>query len=137
MKIRKILNNNLVLVQDGEENEVIVKGNGVGFNKKRGDIVEESIIEKIFTPNSPKNSKEMQNFLTSIPEEYLDFVQNYVDQVKNDYNMKLNNSIYILGQTYNINIILSKIYSIRKSLSTSIYIQILYEKLNILWKEML
>lgn len=44
MKIRKILNNNLVLVQDGEENEVIVKGKGVGFNKKRGDIVEESII---------------------------------------------------------------------------------------------
>lgn len=95
MKIRKILNNNLVLVQDGQENEVIVKGKGVGFNKKRGDIIEDSIIEKIFTPNDPKNSKEMQNFLMSIPEEYLDFVQNYVDKVKKTYNMKLNNSIYI------------------------------------------
>lgn len=95
MKIRKILNNNLVLVKDGQENEVIVKGKGIGFNKKRGDTIEDSIIEKIFTPNNPKNSKEMQDFLTSIPEEYLDFVQKFVDQVKNNYNMKLNSSIYI------------------------------------------
>jgi len=67
MKIRKILNNNLVLARDEQGNEVIVKGRGIGFYKKRGDLIEESIIEKIFITDNQKNSKEMQNFLMSIP----------------------------------------------------------------------
>lgn len=94
MKIQKILNNNLVLSQDEKGNEVIVKGRGVGFNKKRGDFIEDSIIEKVFVPENQKNSQEMQKYLTVIPEEYLDFVQEYVDSVKESYNLKLNNSIY-------------------------------------------
>ena len=95
MKIRKILNNNLVLANDKQGNEIIVKGRGIGFNKKRWDTIDESVIEKIFTPENSKNSKELQSYLTSIPEDYLDFVQEYVDDIKNSYDIKLNNSIYI------------------------------------------
>lgn len=95
MKIRKILNNNLVLANDEQGNEIIVKGKGIGFNKKRFDIIDESIVEKIFTPENSNNSKELQSYLTSIPEDYLDFVQEYVDDIKNLYDIKLNNSIYI------------------------------------------
>lgn len=95
MKIRKILNNNLVLSSDNNGNEIIVKGKGIGFNKKRLDPIDESIIEKIFTPENSKKSKELQSFLTSIPEEYLDFVQNYIDKIKTKFNITINNSIYI------------------------------------------
>lgn len=95
MKIRKILNNNLVLANDWQGNEIIVKGRGIGFNKKRWDTIEESVIEKIFTPENSKKSKELQSYLTSIPEDYLDFVQGYVDYIKNSYDIKLNNSIYV------------------------------------------
>ena len=45
MKIRKILNNNLVLASDVQGNEIIVKGRGIGFNKKRWDLLDESVIE--------------------------------------------------------------------------------------------
>lgn len=95
MKIRKILNNNLVLANDKQGNEIIIKGRGIGFNKKRWDTIEESVIEKIFTPENSKKSKELQSYLTSIPEDYLDFVQGYVDYIKNSYDIKLNNSIYV------------------------------------------
>lgn len=95
MKIRKILNNNLVLANDKQGNEIIVKGRGIGFNKKRWDTIEEAVIEKIFTPENSKKSKELQSYLTSIPEDYLDFVQGYVDYIKNSYDIKLNNSIYV------------------------------------------
>lgn len=95
MKIRKILNNNLVLANDEQGNEIIIKGRGIGFNKKRWDIIDKSVIEKIFTPENSKNSKELQSYLTSIPEDYLDFVQGYVDYIKNSYDIKLNNSIYV------------------------------------------
>ena len=77
MKIRKILNNNLVLANDWQGNEIIVKGRGIGFNKKRWDTIEEAVIEKIFTPENSKKSKELQSYLTSIPEDYLDFVQGW------------------------------------------------------------
>ena len=59
MKIRKILNNNLVLASDVQGNEIIVKGRGIGFNKKRWDLLDESVIEKIFTP---ENSKTVKNY---------------------------------------------------------------------------
>ncbi len=95
MKIRKILNNNLVLANDWQGNEIIVKGRGIGFNKKRWYTIEEAVIEKIFTPENSKKSKELQSYLTSIPEDYLDFVQGYVDYIKNSYDIKLNNSIYV------------------------------------------
>lgn len=95
MKINKILNNNLVLSLDNSGNEIIVKGKGVGFNKKRGDTIEKNMIEKTFTPNNSKNSKEIQQLLTEIPEKYLDFVQHQIDNAKEEYNLKLNNSIYI------------------------------------------
>ena len=95
MKIRKILNNNLVLANDWQGNEIIVKGRGIGFNKKRWDTIEEAVIEKIFTPENSKKSKELQSYLTSIPEDYLDFVQGYVDYIKNSYDIKLYNSIYV------------------------------------------
>lgn len=95
MKIRKILNNNLVLANDKQGNEIIVKGRGIGFNKKRWDTIDESVVEKIFTPENSKKSKELQSYLTSIPEDYLDFVQEYVDDIKNSYDITLNNSIYI------------------------------------------
>lgn len=95
MKIKKILNNNLVLARDSQGNEVIVKGKGIGFNKQRFDTIEPDIIEKIFTPEDKNKSKELQSFLTSIPGEYLDFVQEFVDEIKDKYDIKLNNSIYL------------------------------------------
>ena len=60
MVIHKILNNNLILSRDGQGHEVIVKGCGIAFQKKKGQQVEESRIEKIFTAENAQISKEIQ-----------------------------------------------------------------------------
>ena len=39
-------------------------------------------------------SKEIQGYLTAIPEKYLDFVEAFVNEVKEKEGMKLNDSIY-------------------------------------------
>ncbi|MDO5410559.1 MAG: PRD domain-containing protein [Lachnospiraceae bacterium] len=93
MLISKILNNNLVLSRDEKGREVIVKGCGIAFQKKRGAAIDESKIEKIFVPKNKNNSRQMQEYLLSIPEEYLDFVQNQVEEIKEKYDLKLNDSI--------------------------------------------
>ncbi len=96
MKVSKILNNNLVLSRNAENEEIIVKGLGIGFHAKRGDTINESLIEKIFYPKNHQNSIQIQQYLLSIPEEYLDFVQKFVDQVREEEpDLHLNNSIYL------------------------------------------
>ena len=39
MKVSKILNNNLVLSRGENGQEVVVKGRGIGFHAKRGDLI--------------------------------------------------------------------------------------------------
>ena len=96
MKVSKILNNNLVLSRNAENEEIIVKGLGIGFHAKRGDTIDESLVEKIFYPENHQNSIQIQQYLLSIPEEYLDFVQKFVDRVKEEEpDLHLNNSIYL------------------------------------------
>lgn len=94
MTIYKILNNNLILSRDEQGHEVIVKGCGIAFQKKKGQQVDESLIEKIFTAKTAQISKEIQGYLTAIPEKYLDFVEDYVNEVKEKEGLKLNDSIY-------------------------------------------
>lgn len=95
MRVNKILNNNLVLSKNENGQEIIVKGLGIGFHAKRGDRIDESLIEKIFYPENKQNSIQIQEYLMSIPEEYLDFVQKFVDQIKERESLDLNNSIYL------------------------------------------
>lgn len=94
MLISKILNNNLVLSKDESGREVIVKGCGIAFQKKRGQEIDESIVEKIFIAETPQKSKQIQTYLTSIPEEYFDFVEAFVERVKKEHGLEFNESIY-------------------------------------------
>ena len=94
MVIYKILNNNLILSKDDQGHEVIVKGCGIAFQKKKGQQIDETLIEKVFTAETAQISKEIQGYLTSIPETYLDFVENYVNEVKEKEGLNLNDSIY-------------------------------------------
>ena len=96
MRVSKILNNNLVLSKNEKNEEIIVKGLGIGFHAKKGDKIDESLIEKIFYPENHQNSIQIQEYLMSIPEEYFDFVQKFVDRIKNEApELQLNNSIYL------------------------------------------
>ena len=47
VKIKKVLNNNVVIAQNDNE-ETILMGLGLGFGKKAGEVVEDKKIEKIF-----------------------------------------------------------------------------------------
>ena len=66
VKIKKVLNNNVVIAQNDNE-ETILMGLGLGYGKKAGEVVEDKKIEKIF---ALKVTSEQQNFselLSEIP----------------------------------------------------------------------
>lgn len=95
MKIIKILNNNLVFARDDNGREVVVKGLGIGFHASRGETLDKSRISQIFYPQPQQNVQQMMDFLLSIPVEYLNFVQEFVDEIKKRENISFNSSIYL------------------------------------------
>lgn len=57
MKIRKVLNHNAVAIVDDNLREAVVTGLGIGFQRKSGDTIDESKIEKVYYICSDLQSK--------------------------------------------------------------------------------
>lgn len=95
MVVRQILNNNLVLTKNSSGEEVIVKGKGVGFRKSKGDSIDESKIEKIFTFEKSKERKRFQSFISTISVEFINLTDKIVDYAVSQYDMKISDSLYI------------------------------------------
>ncbi|MGV2875805.1 PRD domain-containing protein [Macrococcus capreoli] len=94
MKINKIINNNVIsVIQNNQER--VVMGKGIGFQKAEGDIVDESKIDKIFNLSNQEISERFKTLLIEVPIEVVQAVENIIAIAKNEYNKTLNDSIYV------------------------------------------
>ena len=48
MRIKKVINNNILCIVDGKGNEMIVTGKGLGFKRKVGERVDPALFEKTY-----------------------------------------------------------------------------------------
>lgn len=94
MKIDKILNNN-VIVSVKDQQEVIVMGRGIAFNKRAGDEIDEEKVEKIFTLEDDDFTKRFKTLISDIPLEYMELSEKIINHAKIKLGKKLNDSIYI------------------------------------------
>lgn len=95
MKIYKIINNNIISAKDKNELEVILMGKGLGFNKKKGDLVEKEKIEKTYHLDNKTHLERLINLLSSIPIEHIDLCLDIVSHIQDKFDYKLNENIYI------------------------------------------
>lgn len=95
MKIAKILNNNVVTVVDEHQNESVVMGRGLGFKKHTGDMLDESLIEKVFELKSGELTSRLSELLAEIPLEVVTTADKIIMLAKERLPGKLQNSIYI------------------------------------------
>lgn len=91
MKITKILNNNAVIVTDGDQEKIAI-GSGVGFEKRKNDIVNVNQIEKLFVL---KENEKLQQLLLRIPEEHFILSEEIIAYAENHLNAKLNDHILL------------------------------------------
>lgn len=95
MKIKKVLNNNAIVVfEDGVESVVI--GKGIAYNKKSGDFVEASDtrVDKVFTLKN-ENMNNFQAMMTDLPIEFAEVTNEIIQFAKKILSKELNETIYI------------------------------------------
>ncbi len=95
MKIVRVLNNNVVISLDENGSDIIVMGSGIAFNKKRGDIIEESKIERIFTQDIQNMTIKFKNLIESIPIEYMELTEKIINYSKLKLGKELADELYI------------------------------------------
>lgn len=95
MRIEKVLNNNVVISLDASGKDVIVMGSGIAFQKKRGDIIDQTKIERIFTQNDSDLASKIQSALKDIPIEYLEFTEQMIHYAQNELDTKFNDNLYL------------------------------------------
>ncbi|KRL98698.1 MULTISPECIES: PRD domain-containing protein [Liquorilactobacillus] len=95
MIIKKRLNNNAVLAINENGIDIILAGNGIGFNTKRGQEVDKDKIEKIYKLDTQDNQNKLIQVVTEIPYEYLKFTDSIVRKLKEVLQIELNDNIYI------------------------------------------
>ncbi|AXU76947.1 PRD domain-containing protein [Clostridioides difficile] len=95
MIINKILNNNVVITLDDNDEEVIVMGKGIGYQKSKGNLIDKTKVNKVFRISNKEISNKLQELLNNIPIEHMKLSSEIIEYAQTKLNKKLNESIYI------------------------------------------
>jgi len=95
MIIVKKLNNNVVISLDENNNEIVVFGKGIAFDKKVGDDIHQEQIERVFVNNKGDISNRLQELLLGIQPRYLEVCNKIVEDAKKTLNKSIDDSIFI------------------------------------------
>lgn len=95
MIIKQILNNNVVISENDKNEEIVVMGRGLAFGAKKGQVIPEDRIQKVFTDEKNCDFTHFTKLLSEIDLVNFEFIENLINYVKSTLGKKLNNSIYI------------------------------------------
>ncbi|GGP07567.1 BglG family transcription antiterminator LicT [Oceanobacillus neutriphilus] len=95
MKLKKVYNNNVVLAENSRNLEHIIIGRGIAFNKKIGDQIEDSMIEKLFVLQSAQTMNSFFKLLDEIPINHLELTNRMVEAAEKKLGVKFDESVYI------------------------------------------
>ena len=94
MVIYKILNNNLILSKDNQGHEVIIKGCGIAFQKKKGQQIDENGLKRFLSQRQRRSVKKFRDISPLFQKYILTLWRSNVNEVKEKNGMNLNDSIY-------------------------------------------
>ncbi|MGO4936285.1 BglG family transcription antiterminator LicT [Fundicoccus sp. Sow4_H7] len=95
MKIEKVVNNNIVIARDAQEQELIAVGKGIGFQQKKGNPIDSTLIEKTFVNSDAKSSNRLLKLLSNIPIEHVQIANDIINYAKTSLGQDLNENLYL------------------------------------------
>lgn len=94
MKVIRTFNNNVISAWTDDKKEIIVIGSGIGFQKKSGDIVDESKIEKKYILDTEEIHRFNQLY-NKTRFEYFDVAEEVYSRAKEEFNYDIGNQTMI------------------------------------------
>lgn len=88
MRIIKVFNNNIVATRSEQGEEMILTGTGLGFQKKPGDLVNESKIEKIYEVLDDSRDR-FYRLLGDTPMKLIDATQKIRDRAREELGIEM------------------------------------------------
>ena len=95
MKIYKILNNNVVTILSNNDKESVVMGRGIAFQKKKGDEIDDTKVEKIFVLKNNNVNDKFLKLIDDISVEYIEVAEEIISYAEEKLETTLNENIYL------------------------------------------
>lgn len=93
--VKKSLNNNVLIAEDREGKEVVLIGKGIGFNRKKGEQLDEQSIEKIFTLKDREKQEQYKSLLHQMDEEISEAIIDALEYIKEHTDASLDEHIHV------------------------------------------
>ena len=95
MRIKKVINNNILCVVNDRGGEMIVTGRGLGFGRKTGERVDPSLFEKTYHMEGKAEQRKLRELCEQIPIEHLKLTQDLIEYIRGRISAPLNESLLI------------------------------------------
>lgn len=93
--ISKVLNNNVAIAVHPSYGETVVIGKGVGFNRKKGDVLPEDLADKMFVLKSEKEQENYKKLLPNIDEQMQASIIETIQHINSRVPGSLNEHIHV------------------------------------------
>lgn len=95
VRIKKVINNNILCVVDERGGEMIVTGRGIGFKRKIGERIDPALFEKTYRMEGKAGQRKLRELCEQIPIEHLELTQSLIEYIKTRITTPLNESLLI------------------------------------------
>lgn len=94
MYIKRVYNNNVVMVDDAGTERIAV-GKGIAFGRKRGEVLDSASFEKVFTLDDPTQLSRLERLIKGIPSEYLLIAEDIVSMLRRESASVIDDNVLI------------------------------------------
>lgn len=94
MYIKRVYNNNVVMVDDAGTERIAV-GKGIAFGRKRGDVLDSASFEKVLTLDDPTQLSRFERLIKGIPSEYLLIAEDIVSMLRRESASVIDDNVLI------------------------------------------
>ncbi|GAB6990808.1 glucose PTS transporter transcription antiterminator GlcT [Paenibacillus pini] len=95
LQVSKVLNNNVIIAHHPQHDEVVVIGKGIGFNRKAGDEMPLSSVEKMFILTNEQEQEQYKQLVPHVEEELIEVINEGILYVKEHSELPVNEHIQI------------------------------------------
>ena len=94
-RILNPMNNNVSLVRTSKGEELIVIGKGIAFGKKKGEIISEDQVEKVFRMKTEESRENFMALLKDVPLDFITVTYEIIDNLSKKYQYPVQEYLYV------------------------------------------